>query len=120
MLIPPIRVKAAYHPVALSQPRPGLYVADFGQNIAGVVRLGLRRLSPGQRITLTHMELLDEDGTLYLPNLRGARQQDCYIAAGGGRDADFWQPAFTYHGFRYVAIEGYCPRDPMKMRSTAR
>ncbi len=111
MLIPPIRVKAAYHPVALSQPRPGLYVADFGQNIAGVVRLGLRRLSPGQRITLTHMELLDEDGTLYLPNLRGARQQDCYIAAGGGRDADFWQPAFTYHGFRYVAIEGYCPRE---------
>ncbi len=111
MLIPPIRVKAVYHPIALSQPKPGMYVADFGQNIAGVVRLGLHGLSPGQRITLTHMELLDEDGTLYLPNLRGARQQDCYIAAGGGRDADFWQPAFTYHGFRYVAIEGYCPRE---------
>lgn len=52
------------------------------------------------------MEFLDEDGDLYLPTLRGARCRDTYIAAGDGQDPAFWQPRFTYHGFRYARVTG--------------
>lgn len=52
------------------------------------------------------MEFLDEEGDLYLPTLRGARCRDTYIAAGDGQDPAFWQPRFTYHGFRYARVTG--------------
>ena len=52
------------------------------------------------------MEMLDEDGTLYMPPLRNATCTDRYIALGDGKDAAFWQPQFTYHGFRYAQVEG--------------
>lgn len=87
---------------------PGVWSVDFGQNMAGVCRIRIPRGIPaGTEITLHHMEFLDEDGRLYLPQLRNAASVDTYIAAGGGRDPEFWQPEFTYHGFRYAEITGY-------------
>ena len=86
----------------------GVWSADFGQNMAGVCRIRIPRDIPaGTEITLRHMEFLDEDGRLYLPQLRNAASVDTYIAAGDGRDPEFWQPEFTYHGFRYAEVTGY-------------
>lgn len=66
----------------------GVFVADFGQNIAGLCRLRLpRTLAAGQEIRIAHMEMLDEDGTLYMPPLRNAACTDRYIALGDGKDA---------------------------------
>lgn len=76
--------------------------------MAGVCRIRIPRDIPaGTEITLRHMEFLDEDGRLYLPQLRNAASVDTYIAAGDGRDPEFWQPEFTYHGFRYAEVTGY-------------
>lgn len=103
----PVRAHEEYPAVSVMEVKPGVFVADFGQNIAGLCRLRLpRTLAARQEIRIAHMEMLDEDGTLYMPPLRNAACTDRYIALGDGKDAAFWQPQFTYHGFRYAQVEG--------------
>ena len=103
----PITEKGEFAPLTISQLDACSSIVDFGQNIAGVVRLKIPKMKKSESIIIRHMEFLDEDGRLYLPNLRGAKCTDIYIAGGDNRDLDFFQPSFTYHGFRYVQIEGY-------------
>ena len=59
----------------------------------------------GTRIALKFAETLYPDGTINQENLRSARACDSYILRGSGSEA--WEPRFTYHGFRYVQVEGY-------------
>lgn len=107
MTLQPITQQWIYDPKEITSPRPGVFVVDFGKNIAGVVILELPRgLKVGQTITMVHTEELCEDGTVYTDILRGARQTDTYIASGDHRDLDSWYPTFTYHGFRYCQITG--------------
>lgn len=107
MTLEPIVKKAEFPAIEVTVPKPGCFVADFGQNVAGVVRLRLPEgMREGQTVTLRFAEELDEDGTLYTAPLRGAKCTDTYIAAGGGRDPAFYTPSFTFHGFRYAEISG--------------
>jgi alpha-L-rhamnosidase len=92
----------------LNEPKPGVYVFDIGQNIAGYVRLKIRE-PRGTRIVIRHGEEIHSDGTLYTGNLRMARATDVYIAKGSGEE--IWEPRFTYHGFRYVELTG-CTHPP--------
>ncbi len=92
-------------PVKITQPQDGTYVYDMGANFAGFVRLKLRKAAPGQKIVLRFAERLNDDGTIYTTNLRGARATDTYICKGGGTET--WQPRFTFHGFQYVELTGY-------------
>jgi alpha-L-rhamnosidase len=102
--IEPIRVIREYPAVKISEPKPGLFVADFGQNIAGWVRLRVRG-EAGRRITIRHGEFLYEDGRVNQENLRLAQSREEYILGGGGEEV--FEPHFTYHGFRYAEIEGF-------------
>ena len=99
----PIRITQQRTAVAVSQPAPGVYVFDLGQNFAGWVWLRVRGPA-GRVITLRHAEVLNPDGTLYTANLRGARQTDQYTLEGCGEEN--LEPHFTYHGFRYVEVTG--------------
>lgn len=107
MALEPIKQTAEYPAIEITTPQPRMFVIDFGQNIAGVVRMVLpQNLTPGQTIKIRFAEELDEDGTLYTAPLRGATCMDTYIAAGDGRDKRVWEPQFTFHGFRYAEITG--------------
>lgn len=107
MLLMPVIEHRAHKPIAVWHLPDGRMMADFGQNIAGVMRVRLPDgMEQGQVIRLRHAEELDEDGTLYTATLRKAAATDTYIASGDGRDLDVWQPIFTYHGFRYVEVSG--------------
>ncbi|MDR3276836.1 MAG: glycoside hydrolase family 78 protein [Treponema sp.] len=81
----------------------GEVVLDFGQNLTGVVeaRLNCKRRT---RLTIKHAEILDKDGNFYTENLRTARATDVFICGGNGDEV--FMPAFTFHGFRYIKIEG--------------
>ena len=81
----------------------GASVFDLGQNMVGVVRLRLN-VPCDTELVLRHGEMLNEDGSVYTGNLRSAKATDRYIAKGGKDET--WQPRFTFHGFRYVQIEG--------------
>ncbi|MFH1005911.1 MAG: family 78 glycoside hydrolase catalytic domain [Candidatus Latescibacterota bacterium] len=98
----PIRVVKELRPVGMTEPRPGVYVFDMGQNMVGWCRLKVNAPA-GTRIALRHAEILDDEGTLYTANLRGAAQINEYICRGGEA---VLEPHFTYHGFRYVEVTG--------------
>lgn len=97
--------------VSRTEPSPGSFVFDLGQNFAGHVRLEVPEAPPGTIVRLRHGETLDADGSLYVANLRGARATDTYIHAG---PAAVFEPRFTYHGFRYVEVTGYPGVPPLE------
>jgi alpha-L-rhamnosidase len=103
-MIDPIRVTATLKPVALSKPKPDVYIFDMGQNMVGWCRLKVRG-TRGTIVSLRHAETLKPDGTLYLDNLRGAKVTDLYTLKGEGTEV--YEPRFTYHGFRYVELKGH-------------
>jgi alpha-L-rhamnosidase len=103
----PVRQICEIKPKAVTQPKPGSWVYDLGQNMVGVVRLKVSAPA-GTEVTLRHAEMLNPNGTLYTKNLRGAPSVDHYICKGKG--AEIWQPRFTFHGFRYVEITGLSAR----------
>jgi len=98
----PVRVVAELKPKAFKESAPGRWTFDLGQNMVGVVRLKVAAPA-GTKVTLRHAEMLNQDGTIYVTNLRGAPSVDHYTCKGGG---ETWQPAFTFHGFRYVEVTG--------------
>lgn len=99
----PVRQLCELEAKSMSEPKPGCWVYDLGQNMAGVVRIKVSAPA-GTKVTLRHAEMLNPDGTLYTKNLRGAPSVDHYICKGAG--IEIWQPRFTVHGFRYVEISG--------------
>jgi alpha-L-rhamnosidase len=99
----PIRITRELTPVALTEPRPGVYVFDLGQNMVGWCRLKARGRR-ATRILLRHGEALGRQGTLYTANLRTALARDEYVLNGSGEEV--LEPHFTYHGFRYVEVTG--------------
>lgn len=81
----------------------GETVFDLGQNMVGWVRLKVQGKA-GDRVTLRFAEVLDKEGNFYTDNLRAAKATDVYICKGNG--TEIFEPHFTFHGFRYVAVEG--------------
>jgi alpha-L-rhamnosidase len=99
----PIRIETTLHAKALTTPKPGVYVYDFGQNMAGFAHI--RAQGPaGTKIRLRFAEVLNSDGTIYTENLRTALATDYFTLAGHGEES--YEPTFTFHGFRYVEVTG--------------
>lgn len=82
---------------------PERFTFDMGVNVAGVVTLHLKGMKGGEEIVLRHGEWPNDDGTVYTANLRSALATDSYIAKPGDQD---WTPRATFHGFRYVQVDG--------------
>ncbi|MFG2053164.1 family 78 glycoside hydrolase catalytic domain [Micromonospora sp. NPDC048930] len=101
---PPVRVVQELPARALTQPTPGTWIFDLGQNMVGKVRLKVDGPA-GATVRIRHAEVLNPDGTAYTANLRSARATDLYTLRGGG--AEIYQPTFTFHGFRYVELTGF-------------
>ena len=75
-------------------------IYDFGQNIAGVVEIKTPDNFDGV-LTLKFAEILIK-GEFYTDNLRGAKATDTFTLKG----SHILRPEFTFHGFRYLKIEG--------------
>lgn len=101
---PPVRRIEEITPVAILTTPAGDTVVDLGQNIVGWVRLRVQGPA-GTTVVLRHFEVLDQQGNVYTANLRAAAQTDRYTLKSGGPEV--FEPHFTYHAFRYVAIDGY-------------
>ena len=105
---PAVRRLAEFKPVRRWQARPGVWILDLGQNIAGRVRLRVQGPA-GQTIRIRHGEMVTPDNQLYVDNLRQAYAVDLYTCRGAG--VEEWEPAFAIHGFQYVELTGW-PGEP--------
>ncbi len=97
-----VKKHETFKPIALITNAKGETILDFGQNIVGWVRLKATGKA-GDKLVLHHAEMLNPDKTLYLANLRKAKAVDTYFLSGR---AETLEPHFTFHGFRYVRIQG--------------
>lgn len=88
--------------VSLTEPVPGEYVFDLGQNMVGWAQF-LCNGEKGDTVKLRFAELLHDDGTVAQENLRSAKATDIIVCNG---THIVWEPRFTYHGFRYVQVSG--------------
>lgn len=83
----------------------GTYLVDFGQNFTGRERIHLKNTMQGTTIVIKHGEMLNEDGSLYVENLRNAWQRTVYTC--GTHDEEIYEPYYTFFGFRYLEISGW-------------
>ncbi len=120
--IPPVRITRILKPVKMTEPSPGVYLFDFGQNFAGVPRLKVHGPA-GTKVVMRGGEDIHPDGTLnYLTvitaqlksmwNLKGGpgcpddpMMVNTYILSGNGEE--IFTPEFTFSGFRYLEVTGY-------------
>jgi alpha-L-rhamnosidase len=104
----PVQSNQTLVPISITQPQPGAYVFNFGQNLTGWAGLQVSNQPAGSQITLNFGECVNADGTVYQGNLQIAAtspmQQDTYICKGGA--VETWQPRFTFHGFQFVEVQG--------------
>ena len=95
----------------------GETVVDFGQNMAGTIRVEIAA-EEGEEISFEHGETLDAQGNFTYAFTDTARaQKDVYISAG--RKGEIFEPEFTYHGFRYVKITGKADWKPEQFTAKA-
>lgn len=105
-----VKKHETFKPVRIFKTPKGEKVIDFGQNLVGWVILKVKGKA-GDKITVSHAEVLDKLGNFYTENLRAAKAQDTYILKGG--EEEIFEPHFTFHGFQFIRIEGY-PGDEIK------
>ncbi len=100
----PVRRMMTLKPVRILHPKPDVWIWDAGQNISGIphIKIGGSR---GRLYTIRFGEMLYDDNTLYNLNYRGARSTDfCAMNDNGTME---YEPTFTFHGFRYMQIDGF-------------
>lgn len=100
---PPVRRIQTLPPAAVTRLDDGTHLIDFGQNLAGRLRITVTGPA-GTEIGIRHAEVL-ENGRLCTRPIRTAAAHDVYTLAGSGTET--WEPRFTYHGFRYAEITGW-------------
>ncbi|MGI5219088.1 family 78 glycoside hydrolase catalytic domain [Nocardia sp. CA-290969] len=100
---PPIRRIEQLAPISVTARPGGRYLVDFGRIVTGWTRLTVEGAT-GTTVTLRHAEVL-RDGEIDTATLRTARATDRYVLRGEGIET--WEPRFTFHGFRYVEVDGW-------------
>lgn len=102
----PVRCKQVLKPKQIIRSQKNELLIDFGQVLAGKAKIVFRNTRPGQEIVLRHTEVLDAEGCYY-HNIMGQfkDQRDAYVCRGA--EEEEYTPYFTFHGFRYIKIEGY-------------
>lgn len=98
----PVRITERIPAVKLITTPKGEKLVDFGQNITGFAEIHVHGRK-GQKIQIRHAETLDRDGNFYPETLRQAKSIDTYICNG---EDQILHPHFTFHGFRYICVEG--------------
>ncbi|MBS1727438.1 MAG: family 78 glycoside hydrolase catalytic domain [Armatimonadetes bacterium] len=109
---PPVRITQTLKPKTISEPQPGVYVLDYGQNLTGHVRIH-GKFDAGQKVTMRYSERIDAKGMIhrdeidvYMDKATPPQpfQTDVYIAKGKGTEQ--WEQRFSYSGFQYVEVTG--------------
>ena len=60
----------------------------------------------GDRVVISHGEVLDSDGNFYNENYRSSKSKLEYICRDGSQT---YKPFFSYFGFRYIRLDE-CPK----------
>ncbi|MCX7425518.1 MAG: family 78 glycoside hydrolase catalytic domain [Planctomycetia bacterium] len=111
-MLEPIKVNKVLKPLKLTNPKPGVFVYDFGQLFGGWARLRVNGPA-GTKVALRYAEKIFPDTGLVdkrRHHLTPDGVTDFYILKGDPA-GECYEPRFTFHPVRYVQIEGF-PGEP--------
>ncbi len=112
-IAPTVRVQQTLETVRITEPQPGVFVYDLGQNHSGFPTLSVQghgaNHGAGLTVKLIPGELLDENG-LVTQRSSGGPVSFSYTLRGDGQ-VETWSPKFMYYGYRYVQVEGAVPQN---------
>ena len=103
-IMEPLRVTQTIKPVAITNPKPGTFIVDMGQNFYGTVRMKAHG-ARGAEVRMVSAYSLLPDGTLKTADNRGAKAIDVYTFKGEGEEV--WSPQFKGQGYRRVQVTGF-------------
>ncbi len=115
---PPVIEKERFAPVGRTNPAPGTWVFNFGQNIVGWPEINVAEMPQGTTIKLRPAESLAADGTVNQASLMGggaSRGTDLFntYTSSGAKGVARYHPLFNYFGMQWVQVtglpEGYTP-----------
>lgn len=107
---PPVRKTEERLPIDIIKSKSGKTILDFGQNLVGVISIRSLKAPAGHKVSFTYTEVL-ENGEVATRPLRICKSIDAVISSG--EVLENWSPKFTFHGFRYVQVDGW-PGDPSR------
>ena len=106
----PVKVQRTFAPVRLTNPQPGVWVFDLGQNFAGWPELRLPDGIPaGTVVKMLPAETLNANGTVNQASIGvGGRGSDIFatyttLGTAGG---ETWRPKFNYFAMQYLQVTG--------------
>ncbi|WP_136480780.1 alpha-L-rhamnosidase [Cognatitamlana onchidii] len=115
--IPPIKKLQELEPQKVFKGADGEWIVDFGQNIAGWIKLNVKE-KEGQLIEVITTEALLTNGSDIYPGSTGGGANGMpqlyeYICKGDGLES--WEPKFSYHGFRFAKVKGVSTKPDANM-----
>src|SRR5581483_6437604 len=105
-VMPPIKVIRSGKPVKFTNPKPGVYVYDFGRVVTGWTRLRVKG-PRGATVALLYSERILADTGLLDKQNHPVPQETDYYTLKGDPGGETYAPRFAYHPFRYVQLEGF-------------
>lgn len=115
--IPAIKKLKELEPQKVFKAPNGDWIVDFGQNIAGWVKLNVKE-KEGQLIEITTTEsLLRNEKDIFQGSTGGGANgmAQIYKYICKGSEKEIWEPKFSYHGFRYAKIKGVSAKPDANM-----
>ena len=109
-MMPPVKVTNTFKPITRTNPKPGLYLFDLGQNFAGWWRIQVKG-SAGLTIRVKGAETLNDSlfpkplepsDALSQKQPYQSRIWTDYTLKGKGTEV--YEPRFFYTGFRYIQV----------------
>ncbi len=109
---PEVALTETFKAKRITNPKPGVYIVDFGQNFSGHARMRLTAPA-GTRVTMRYSERVGKDGMIDRAQIEQFMdkaeppqpfQTDTYICKGGGQEV--WEQRFSYSGFRFMEVTG--------------
>ena len=105
---PPIRATEEVKPQRFFTSPSGKTLVDFGQNLAGWLRIKVKG-PDGHHIRLRHAEVLEDGELARRPLRQAANEENIWLS---GREI-VYEPKFTYHGFRYAQVDDWPEDTPL-------
>ncbi|KAL0940485.1 alpha-l-rhamnosidase [Colletotrichum truncatum] len=105
----PVKIQERITPVSVTNPAPGTWVFDFGQNFAGWAQINLPELPAGVVVKVAPSESLSANGTIEQSSLGpGSRGSDLFYTytTAGRAGGETWHPEFNYFGMQWVQVTG--------------
>lgn len=99
--VEPVRIVEKIRAVSINNPASGVWLFDFGRNIAGFGSLTINEAN-GTSVTMYYGEKLSSSGRVLTTGNR--YQHSTYISRG--TKSTTWAPRHSYYGFRYIELTG--------------